>query len=126
MEARREDIRERLAERIKSAAAWRTAQSAEHPEDDANRRSAEALTGLAGHVMTLPPSDRRLEVIAGLSFAEHPFPGGDEVDQLIARYGANRHLQSHSDTFLRDLVGIADRNTQIGRRARRADVNQRE
>jgi hypothetical protein len=126
MEARRADIRERLAERIKSAAAWRTAQSTEHPEDEANRRSAEALTGLAGHVMTLLPGDRRLEVIAALNFAEHPFPGGDEVDQLIARYGANRHLQSHPDTFLRDLVGIADRHTQISRRAGRADVNQRE
>ena len=114
------DVRERLARRLGSGAAWRTAQSAEHPEDDGNRRSADALTELAGHVMTLPLDDSRLNAIAELSFGERVFSGvGDEVDQLIVRYGSNRHLQPDPASFLRELVGIADRNAQESRRARR-------
>ena len=118
-------MREGLAKRLGSGAAWRTAEREEHPEDDGNRRSADALTELAGHVMTLPANDHRLEAMAGLSFGEDAFPSsGDEVDQLIARYGVNRRLQAHPDTFLRDLVGIADRTAQTSRRSRRSDISE--
>jgi hypothetical protein len=105
------DTREELVKRLGSGAAWRTARIAADPDDDNNRRSAEALAELAGHVTTLPADDRRLEAIAGLSLREGTFSeNGDEVDELIARYGANRRLQSHPDTFLRALATIADRN----------------
>lgn len=119
------DVREGLAKRLDSGAAWRTAESEEHPEDDGNRRSAEALTELVEHVMALPTDDHRLEAMAGLSFGDDAFPSsGNDVDQLIARYGVNRHLQAHPDTFLRELVGIADRNAQMSRHSRRSDVSE--
>jgi hypothetical protein len=114
----RMNVREGLANRVDSGAAWRTAQNGEHPEDESNRRSRDALTQLAGHVMTLPVSDQRLEAIGGMTFCELAFSAdGDEVDQLIARYGSNPRLQAHPDTFLRDLVRIADRNAQVSRRS---------
>lgn len=120
------DMRDGLAKRLGSGAAWRTAESKGHPDDDGNRRSADALTELAGYVMTLPANDRRLETMAGLSFGEEAFPSsGDEVDRLIAGYGANRHIQAHPDTFLRDLVGIADRKAQTIRLSRRSDTSER-
>jgi hypothetical protein len=119
------DMREGLARRLVSGAAWRTAESKKHPEDDGNRRSADALTDLAGHVMTLRATDHRLETMAGLSIGEDAFPSsGDDVDQLIVRYGANRRLQADPDTFLRDLVGLADRNGRTSRRNRRSDISE--
>jgi hypothetical protein len=116
----RMNVREGLANRVDSGAAWRTAQNGEHPEDESNRRSRDALTQLAGHVMTLPVSDQRLDAIGGMTFCELAFSAdGDEVDQLIAQYGSNPRLQAHPDTFLRDLVGIANRNAQVSRRSAR-------
>lgn len=120
------EIRQGLATRLSSGAAWRAALSAEHPEDDGNRRSAYALTELADHVMALSADDSRLEALAALSFDEHAFPSvGDEVDRLIARYGANRHMQPHPDTFLRDLVGIANRTAGESRRNMREAASAR-
>ena len=111
------DVREGLANRIDSGAAWRTEQNREHPEDEGNRRSRDALAQLAGHVMTLSASDQRLEAIGGMTFCELAFSAdGDDVDQLIARYGSNRRLQADPDAFVRDLVGIADRNAPVRRR----------
>lgn len=119
-------VREGLAERLDRGAAWRTAESEEHPDDESNRRSAEALTELVGHVMALPANDHRLEAMAGLRFGGDAFPSsGNDVDQLIARYGTNRHLQAHPDTFLRDLVGIADRNAHMSRHSGRSDISGR-
>jgi hypothetical protein len=110
------DIREGLANRVDSGVAWRTEQNREHPEDESNRRSRDALTQLADYVMTLSAGDRRLEAIGGMPFSEVAFSAaGDDVDQLIARYGSNRHLQADPDAFIRDLVGIADRNAQVRR-----------
>lgn len=116
-------IREELVHRLGRGAGWRSAQNEEHPDDEGNRRSRDALTELAGHVSTLPAEDRRFEAIAALHFSEDAFsPTGDEVDRLIARYGSNRHLQPNPDSFLRELVGIADRERDASRR-RKADVN---
>ncbi|HEY8200277.1 MAG TPA: hypothetical protein VII47_02885 [Actinomycetota bacterium] len=110
------DVREGLANRVDSGAAWRTEQSREHPEEESNRRSRDALTQLAGYVMTLPASDQRLEAIGRMTFSELAFSAdGDDVDQLIARYGSNRRLQADPDAFIRDLVGIADRNAPVSR-----------
>jgi hypothetical protein len=61
--------------------------------------------------------------MGGLHFGEDAFsPTGDEVDRLIARYGSNRRLQANPDTFLRELIGIADRERKASRR-RKADVD---
>jgi hypothetical protein len=114
------DVREALAKRLGTGAAWREAQVAEDPEVEGSRRSAYALNELVGLVMTLSENDHRLEAIAGLSIGEGPFSGsGDQVDELIARYGANRHLQPHPDSFLHELVGIADRDARSSREERR-------
>jgi hypothetical protein len=118
MEERMMDVREGLANRVGSGAAWRTAQNGQHPEDESNRRSRDALTDLASHVMALPVGDQRLETIGGMTFSELDFSAdGDDIDQLIVGYGSNPRLQAHPDTFLRDLVVIADRNTQVSRRS---------
>jgi hypothetical protein len=117
------DARDELAKRVDSGAAWRTTHSAENPKDEHSRRSAYALVELAGYVKTLPPDDRRFDAIAGLNFGQHDFPGtDDDVDKLIARYGSNSHLQSHPDTFLRELVVIADRGARSRRQSRVASA----
>ena len=110
-------IREELVHRLRSGAGWRSAQNEEHPDDEGNRRSRDALAELAGHVSTLPAGDRRFESIAALRFSEDAFsPTGDDVDRLIARYGSNRRLQPNPDSFLRELIGIADRERDASRR----------
>src|SRR5205823_10873797 len=89
----------------------------EHPEDERNPTSRDPLMQLARHVMTLSASHQRLEAIGGMTFCELAFSAdGDDVDQLIARYGSNRRLQADPDAFVRDLVGIADRNASVSRR----------
>src|SRR5688572_29434908 len=110
-------IREELVRRLGSGADWRSAQNEEHPDDEGNRRSRDALAELAGHVATLPAEDRRFEAMGALYFCEDAFsPTGDEVDRLIARYGSNRHLQPNADDFLRELVELADRERDTSRR----------
>jgi hypothetical protein len=113
------DTREALAKRVGDGIAWRAAAQPEPDDEGRNRRSADALTELAAYVMTLSPTDRRLQAIAELDLRQDAFTGTeDEVDRLIAGYGSNRHLQSHPDTFLGDLIVIADEKARLTRRAR--------
>jgi hypothetical protein len=106
------DIREELAKRVTEGAAWRDKGNTEGE----NRRSVDALRELATHAMTLAPGDRRLQAIAELEFGKGTFPdSGNDIDRLIAGYGGNRRMQPHPDTFLRDLVGIADQRAQLRR-----------
>lgn len=115
------DIREDLAKRVGEGAAWRDTADTDSEE---NERSAYALRELAAHVMTMAPADSRLQAIADIDLRKDTFPGGgDEIDQLIAGYGGNRHLQSHPDTFMRNLVGIVDRKAQVARLNRKRGGN---
>jgi hypothetical protein len=62
----------------------------------------------------------RLQAIAELGLPAGTFPDNEDVvDQMIAAYGSNRQAQSHPDTFLRNLVAVADKVAKERRLSRR-------
>jgi hypothetical protein len=113
------DIREGLAARVDAGAAWRDSGD-QTAAQGGNRRSADALRELSEHVMGLPQTDGRLQAIAELGVPDGAFPDADHaVDRMIAAYGSNRQAQSHPDTFLRNLVAVADKVAKDRRLSRR-------
>ncbi len=113
------DIRQGLAGRVDAGAAWRDTGD-QTAQQGGNRRSADALRELSEHVMGLPATDARLQAIAELGMPAGAFPADKHVvDQMVAAYGSNRRAQSHPDTFLRNLVAVADKVAKERRLNRR-------
>ena len=100
--------RRRLAEYLYEQARWRDLTAEEHPDDDRNRRSAEGLRSLAGHVNNLPADDDRLYVLAALD-ADHdaPFRPGEEAERLTRRFHFDLRNESPDAWFDRFVNALS-------------------
>lgn len=79
--------RQRLTDYLYEQARWRDLNAEEHPEDDRNRRSADGLRALAGHVGGLQDDDERLYVLAALDLdPREAFQPGSEAERLTRRF----------------------------------------
>jgi hypothetical protein len=100
--------RHRLAEYLYEQARWRDLNAEEHPDDDRNRRSADGLRALAGHILNLPDDDERLYVLAALD-ADHDeaFRPGDEAERLTRRFHFDLRNESPDAWFDRFVDALS-------------------
>jgi hypothetical protein len=104
------DYREQLVHSLEDSAEWRAAKAEEYPNDERNRRSAEALEAAARQVAALPDDDLRLRRLVRL------YEAGDEAvgnfleaeHYIITRHGFADDATQTTDELLSALVGAAD------------------
>ena len=106
------DIREVLTQELASAAAWRRAAAADHPEQPSHAHSASALDQLIAYIRDLPHDDPRLQTLAHLNRDPEFFlVGGDDTRDLLDQYGYDAtHTddpRQAGDRFLDHLIAAA-------------------
>ena len=101
-----DQARRALAEAVKGQAEWRQRKAEEYPDDRRNARAAEALEGLAAHVLTLPDDDDRLRNLTMLVGGRDIFVFGQQASQALGRFGFDGPGED-ADSFLDYLVGLA-------------------
>lgn len=91
----------------RATADWRRRKADEIDRDARNLRTAAALDELAGHALTLPPTDPRLRELERLAGRGGDFQPDQRVLYEIGRFRFH-HPEARLDPFLDTLVELAE------------------
>jgi hypothetical protein len=105
------NYREQLGDKLESLAAWRKREAAEHPDDERNAQSAEALRAAASDVLALKDDDPRLRGLATVCQAHNDDERISYIeaeDQIVSHYGFGAGAALGIDELLGALAKAAE------------------
>ncbi len=105
------NYREQLVDKLESLAAWRKREATEHPDDERNAQSAEALRETASEVLALPHDDPRLRRLASVCQAhndEERISYIEAEDRIVNRHAFGDGATLSTDELLVALTKAAE------------------